>query len=158
MSPSSENQFSEGDLERIVGEALAADRAVPATWREAARAAYAWRNVEQELLALTYDSRLEATAAVRGDGDGRTLEFSGGGLTLEVELTGGRILGQVVPAGEVVLERADGRTRTATTDESGFFSIDSLDSPDSSAGDDHGPVRFAVRAGEARLVTEWVVL
>lgn len=143
-------QFSEGDLDAVVRQALAADHEVPAEWRQAARAAYTWRSVDQELLELTYDSRLDAEVAVRGDGGGRTLEFAGGGLTLEVELTGGRVLGQLgdPAAGEVTLEWADGRSLTADADGSGFFSVD---------GVDPGPVRFAVRSGDARLVTEWVV-
>ena len=145
------SQFSEGDLEGIVGEVLANDRDVPAEWREAARAAYTWRNVDEELLALTYDSRLEAGVAVRGGDDAWTLEFSGGGLTLEVELTGRRMMGRLTTPvdGEVVLERSDGVTRSITTDESGFFAVE-----------EEGPglVRFAVRTGENRLVSEWVSL
>lgn len=150
MSPFSESQFGDDELERLVGETLAADREVPDGWREAARAAYTWRNVDAELLALTYDSQREPAAAVRGDGGARTLEYSGDGLTLEVELAGERVLGQVTGADEVTLEWADGQTASGTADGSGFFS---LDSP--VAG--RGPVRFCVRRGEARLVTEWVV-
>ncbi|GAB3772466.1 hypothetical protein GCM10027600_32290 [Nocardioides ginsengisegetis] len=150
MSPFSESPFGDDELEGLVGETLAADREVPDGWREAARAAYAWRNVDEELLALTFDSEREPAAAVRGDDEARTLEFSGDGLTLEVELTGGRVLGQVTGAGEVVLEWADGRTASAIADGSGFFS---LDTPLA----DGGPVRFCVRRGGARLVTEWVV-
>jgi hypothetical protein len=144
------SRFSEGELDGILGEALAAERQVPAEWREAARAAYSWRSVDQELLELTYDSLLEAGASVRGDG-GRTLEFTADGLTLEVELTEGRIMGQLAHpvGGEVTVERADGQTLTTATDESGFFTV---------ADEGSGPVRFAVRVGESRLVTEWVVL
>lgn len=145
------SQFSERDLEGIVGEALAAERDVPAEWRDAARAAYAWRSVDQELLALTYDSRLDTAAAVRGNDDARTLEFSAGALTLEVELSGGRVVGRLTSqvTGEVTLESADGSRRSAAPDDSGFFSLE---------GTVRGPVRFAVQAGESRLVTEWVVL
>ncbi|WP_125038177.1 hypothetical protein [Nocardioides sp. LS1] len=150
MCPSSDSQFGDDELEGLVQETLAADREVPDGWREAARAAYAWRTVDEELLALTYDSEQEPAAAVRGDEGTRTLEFSGDGLALEVELTGGRVLGQVTGAGEVVLEWADGRTASATADGSGFFSLDA-------ALADGGPVRFCVRRGGARLVTEWVV-
>jgi len=150
MSTSSESQFGDDELEGLVQETLAAEREVPDGWREAARAAYAWRTVDEELLALTYDSEQEPAAAVRGEEGTRTLEFSGDGLALEVELSGGRVLGQVTGAGEVVLEWADGRTASATADGSGFFS---LDAPFA----DGGPVRFCVRRGGARLVTEWVV-
>ena len=49
----------------------------------------------------------------------------------------------------MVFEAVDGRVRTASPDQSGFFTL---------AGEDHGMVRFAVRAGASRLVTEWIVL
>lgn len=146
------SQFSEGDLDAVVREALAAEQEIPPAWREAARAAYSWRSVDQELLALTYDSQLDTAVAVRGDGAGRTLEFAGGGFTLEVELTGGRVLGQlggeVAGEVEVTVEWAGGERRPVVPDDAGFFSLDE-------AG--RGPVRFAVSSGDARLVTEWVV-
>jgi hypothetical protein len=152
------SQFSEGDLDAVVREALAADHQVPAEWREAARAAYTWRDVDQELLALTYDSRLDAELAVRGGagdagGDARTLEFSGSDLTLEVELTGHRIMGRLSTpvSADVVLERPGGAPRSISIDESGFFSI-------ALEPEDRDLVRFAVRTGETRLVTEWVAL
>jgi hypothetical protein len=145
------SRFSDEELTRLVSETTAADREVPPEWREAARAAYTWRNVDQELLALTHDSLVEAGAAVRGEGDTRTLEFAGGGLTLEVELSGPRVSGQLGPAvaGEVVLEAADGSRRSTTTDDSGFFVIDGVDG---------GVARFTVRVGEQLLATEWIPL
>lgn len=145
------SRFSDEELAGLVGAATSADREVPAEWREAARAAYTWRNVDQELLALTHDSLVEAGAAVRGDGETRTLEFTGSDLTLEVELSGRRVSGQLGPAvaGEVVLEAADGDRRSTTTDESGFFTLDDV------AG---GVARFTVRVGEQRLATEWIPL
>lgn len=145
------SQFSDEELARLVGEATAADREVPPEWREAARAAYSWRTVDQELLALTHDSLVEAGAAVRGEEETRTVEFAGGGLTLEVELSGRRLSGQLGPAvaGEVTLEVADGGRRSTTTDDSGFFVIDAVD---------RGVVRFSVRVGEQRLATEWLPL
>ena len=142
--------FGDDDLVDIVSQALAPDPDVPADWEEAAFAAYSWRTVDQELLALTYDSTAAGAGAVRG-GDGRVLEFTGGGLSLEVELSDRRIVGRLAGevTGDVVFEAADGRVRSASPDRSGFFSL---------AGEDHGMVRFAVRAGATRLVTEWIVL
>jgi len=142
--------FGDDDLTDIISQALAPDPDVPADWEEAAFAAYSWRTVDQELLALTYDSTAAEAGAVRG-GDGRVLEFAGGGLSLEVELSDRRIVGRLAGevTGDVVFEAVDGRVRTASPDRSGFFSL---------AGEDHGMVRFAVRAGATRLVTEWIVL
>jgi hypothetical protein len=145
------SQFSDSDLERVLGDTLAAGREVPEEWREAARAAYTWRTVDEELLSLTHDSLQEAGVAVRGDEEPRTLEFSGAGLTLEVERDGRRVAGRLAPpaAGEVVLELPDGERRSVLADESGFFVLDTVED---------GLVRFAVRAGQQRLVTEWVSL
>lgn len=142
--------FGDDDLADIVSQALAPDPDVPADWEEAAFAAYSWRSVDQELLALTYDSTAAGASAVRG-ADGRVLEFAGSGLSLEVELSERRIVGRLAGevTGDVVFEAVDGRVRTASPDRSGFFSL---------AGEDHGMVRFAVRAGSTRLVTEWIVL
>jgi hypothetical protein len=153
--------LSDEGIENILGKALAAPEEIPPEWREAAKAAYTWRTVDEELLALVHDSAADGVAAVRGDAEARTLAFSGGGLTLEVELADRRIQGQLDAepdalgvvgmdaTGEVTFEHVDGRTRSATTDETGFFTL---------AGEDHGLVRFAVRAAGTRLVTEWIVL
>ena len=152
---SQDSQTSEAqnlEIENILGKALARPREIPPEWREAARAAYTWRTVDEELLALVHDSAADGVAAVRGEAEARTLAFSGGGLTLEVELADRRIEGQLdgEGAGEVIFEHVDGRTRSTTIDETGFFTL---------TGEDHGLVRFAVRADAGgRLVTEWIVL
>ena len=138
-------------LMSVLGKALHPDPAIPDRWREAALAAYAWRTVDEELLALTHDSDVDAGAAVRGLGEPRTVSFTGGGLSLEVELTEREIMGQLTaPASsDVTFESADGRVREVATDDSGFFSL---------TGEDHGLVRFALRSNETRYVTEWIVL
>jgi hypothetical protein len=147
------SHFGDDDtLAGILGKALAPHQDVPPEWREAARAAYTWRTIDEELLALTHDSAVEQGAAVRGPGEARTVAFSGGGLTLEVELSDRQIMGQLMAPGgsEVIFESVDGRTRSTSTDDSGFFSL---------PGEDHGLVRFAVRPeGGTRLVTQWIVL
>lgn len=124
---------------------------VPAGWRDAARGAFAWRTIDRELLALTYDSGLEAGAAVRGVIPPRMLEFSSAALSLEVELAERRVVGQLTGTDvtEVVFESADGRVRAATPDASGFFALD---------GEDHGLVRFSIGSGDTTYVTEWIVL
>jgi hypothetical protein len=138
-------------LMRELRSALSPDRQVPDGWREAARGAYTWRTVDQELLSLTHDSLAEPGAAVRGPTAPRVLAFTGGELSLEVELVDRRVMGQVTGTDitEVVFESADGRALPASPDESGFFALE---------GEDHGLVRFAVRCGDRRLVTEWILL
>ncbi len=134
-----------------LGAALRQDQDIPQGWREAARGAYTWRTIDQELLALTYDSETDERAAVRGVNVARVLEFTGGELILEVELADRQVMGQLTGPGvtEVVFESADGRLRPATPDEGGFFTLD---------GEDHGLVRFSIAAGDRRFVTEWIVL
>ena len=131
--------------------AIGQERDVPDHRRQAAYGAFAWRTVDQDLLTLMHDSALEATAAVRGDQDARTLSFAGGGLSLELEVDGSTLTGQVLlpgSMGEVTMERADGVSRSARTDASGFFSL-----PDAS-----GTVRFAVDIDGTLRHTEWIVL
>jgi len=138
-------------LMSVLGKALHGDREIPPEWREAAVAAYSWRTIDEELLALTHDSTQEVGPAVRGLGEPRVVSFTGGGLTLEVELSERQIMGQLMSPGtsEVTFESADGRVRSAPTDDAGFFSL---------TGEDHGLVRFALHTGERRYVTEWIVL
>jgi hypothetical protein len=131
--------------------AIGQERDVPDHRRQAAYGAFAWRTVEQDLLTLTHDSALQATAAVRGAEDVRTLSFEGNGLSLELEVDGATLTGQVVVPGsmsEVTMERADGVSRTVRADASGFFSMDGAT----------GTVRFAVEVDGTVCRTEWTVL
>ena len=139
------------DLMKELAVAIGQERDVPDHRRQAAYGAFAWRTVDHDLLTLMHDSALEATAAVRGSEDARTLSFEGGGMTLEIEVDGPVLSGQLLLAGgaaEVTLEQADGESRTAHTDASGFFSL-----PDVT-----GTVRFAVETDGAVRHTEWFVI
>lgn len=140
----------EGLMEELAV-AIGQEREVPDHRRQAAYGAFAWRTVDQELLTLMHDSAFQATAAVRGSEDARTLSFAGGGVSLELEVDGSSLTGQVlVPGsmGEVTMERADGESRTARTDASGFFAL----------RDVSGTVRFAVEIDGTVQHTEWIVL
>ncbi|WP_340539027.1 hypothetical protein [Nocardioides sp. GXZ039] len=121
--------------------------AVTARRRAAAQAAFTWRTVDAELAELLHDSALES-GAVRSAAatDVRTLSYGAGGLTLELEIDGDVVLGQLVGGtGSVVLRRADGTEVRAEVDPAGFFRLDTV-AP--------GPVRFV--AGP--LTTPWLVL
>lgn len=140
----------EGLMEELT-RAMGQERDVPEQRRRAAYGAFAWRTIDDELLALTHDSALLSTAAVRGEEDARTLAFEGAGMSIELEVDESRLTGQVLLAAgscEVTMERADGESRTARTDASGFFTL-----PDAS-----GPVRFAVEVDGSVHRTEWIVL
>ena len=140
----------EGLMEEVA-RAARQEEEVPEHRRRAAYAAFAWRTIDEDLMSLTHDSLLTATAAVRGTEDARTLSFEGGGLSLELELDDGTLTGQLLQSGggvEVTMERADGESRTARTDASGFFTL-----PGAS-----GPTRFAVEVDGTIRRTEWLVL
>ena len=138
------SQLNDDELGGLISEAVTPDRDVPPEWREAAHAAYTWRTIDHELMALTHDSSHDAVGAVRREDDSRTIAFTGGGLTLEVEVSDGRILGQLATpvAGQVTFESSDGRSRSVVTNQAGFFSL---------AGEDHGLVRFALDAARQAL-------
>lgn len=120
--------------------------------REAARAAFTWRTVDEELAELLHDSALEAGLAVRSGGDDvRTLSFASGALTLEIEIDGELVMGQVTggSAQHVVLQRTGAEDRQVNVDSSGFFRISDVAS---------GPVRFVVSVGDFTLTSPWVAL
>lgn len=134
-------------------DALRAGEDVPDQARAAARVAFAWRTVDQELLTLSHDSAVLDDALVRGGSatDARILTFAGHGLSLELELDDGRLIGQVVPgrACRVTLHLAEGPPRSVDADEGGFFSFTDV-AP--------GPARFQVGVDREARTTEWIVL
>ena len=139
----------EGLMEELA-RALAQVTEVPEHRREAARAAFSWRTIDEELLALTHDSLELADAAVRGALDVRTLGFESDGLSLELEVDGDRVFGQVLDAqaDEVEIESVGDGSQTSAVDASGVFS----------AVVPTGPVRFGVRSGGVLRRTPWIVL
>lgn len=121
---------------------------VPPHLADAALAAYSFRTLDAELARLTFDSLVEGAGAVRGDGP-RLLTFTGDAVTVEVELTGDLLVGQLLPAGPAEIEvRSAARSATASADELGRFTA-------SLPG--RGPLRLHCRlASGPVVVTEWV--
>lgn len=94
------------------------------------KAAFAWRDVDAKLAELVHDSAAaDANAALAGTRAGptavRTLSFSVGPTTIDVELTPGALRGQVIPprAGEMDIEHRDHGARTVPVDEDGWFVV-----------------------------------
>ncbi|MEQ6902687.1 hypothetical protein [Nocardioides sp. YIM 152588] len=120
--------------------------------REAARAAFAWRTIDEELLQLSHDSALEEAVLVRGDGEDapRVLGFEGADFSLELEVDGDTLIGQVVPGRrcEVAVVTPGGATRSST-DASGLFSL---------AAPDRRPIRITVSDAGRTVSTEWLTL
>lgn len=123
--------------------------------RAAARGAFAWRTIDEDLMELTYDSRLDDEVLVRGArgaAEGATVVgFQGADLSLEVERDAGELMGQVVPAAKcrVTLVARAGDVLTVHADESGFFVLPLTSD---------GPFRLRVQLGERTESTTWMDL
>ena len=130
----------------------------------AARAAIITRELDAELAALVADSaamedelrfdpvRTASTEAA----DSRLLSFDGGGVRVELEVSGQAdqlmVVGQVIGAADrgCVLEQADGRVHEVELDSLGRFLITGVTS---------GPARLRCRsASGGRVSTHWVWL
>lgn len=159
MSDLNWDAMSDDELLAALGEAVAEDVSVSTQRRDAARAAFTWRTVDDELAELLHDSALDAGAAVRSSaGTPRALTFGRSGLTLEVEVAGEDVLGEVVPEGaaddgegvaRVTLQRPDATDEVVDADAAGFFRF---------SGVGAGLVRFVVELGGWSLTTPWVTL
>lgn len=138
-----------------LGEALRTAREVPVLLVEAGKAAFAWRTVDAELAALTYDSeRSDAVpAGTRAEQAAlRSLTFVADELTIEVEVTSDALFGQLVPpqSGQIAVRGRDGATHTGSVDEVGWFVIRPRPA---------GLFRLQVRTADGRsVITEWATL
>ncbi|MEV0237285.1 carboxypeptidase-like regulatory domain-containing protein [Nonomuraea sp. NPDC050786] len=125
---------------------------VPAELFEEAMRAYALRSLDAELAELTFDSWDELSATrVRGGGRARLLTFAAGEVVVELEVSGGRLVGRLSGGGpaDIVLQRRDGGTRVRA-DELGRFTTGEL-AP--------GPLRLRVSPeGGGPVVTTWILL
>jgi hypothetical protein len=145
------DDMTEDQLLAELREAVAEADQVTDRQREAARAAFTWRTVDAELAELLHDSALESTAVRGADDAARTLSFVSGPITLEVEIDGDTVMGQVVGAAaeSVLLQRSIADDYPLPVDPSGFFRIEGV-AP--------GPVRFVVQAGDWTLTSPWVAI
>ncbi|TIC87546.1 hypothetical protein E8D34_10560 [Nocardioides sp. GY 10113] len=124
---------------------------VTETDRTAARAAFAWRTIDEELMGLAHDSALTEEVLVRGAGDGpRVLGFEADDLTLEVEVDEGILVGQVVPGRACrIAVRGRDTVAEADTDASGVFTVPLPDDR---------PLRITVDDGTRVRSTGWLTL
>ena len=136
-------------------EALAAREAVPAAFVEAGKLAYAWRCIDAELAQLTFDSLRDAelTASTRSESASiRALTYQSARFTIEVEITDGALLGQLIPSqgGTAEMQTQAGHISASSIDEVGCFAIEPK--PDS-------PFRLRVRnEGQPDVVTGWLTI
>lgn len=154
-----------------LAEAVRAAQEVPRDFIEAGKAAFAWRTIDAELAALTYDSASSLDSAsggesgsdaVGGQGDQvlagtrsenaalRALTFASSRLTVELQLDTDGVLGQVSPpgAGEVDVQLTSGSVTVAVIDALGFFAL--RPTPEM-------PFRLRVRTGAGEhVITGWI--
>jgi len=143
---------SDDELMVELKQAVAGERPAPDHVLEAAKAAFDWRRLDEqlELLTLSYDSSLADVAGVRGPARAapRMLVFDGEHVTVELELGPDVLMGQVVPAEphRIVLESADGQVDETDTDDAGVFLL---------RRPAKGPVRLRCQQHDVAVVTEW---
>lgn len=130
---------------------------VPSELLDAAAGAFAWRDIDAELAELVFDSLLDTDEAslVRGAPERRLVSFTGGGLTIDVEVTSAgperTVMGQIVPPQRGVVDiRRRRETVSIEADELGRFRSGPLPP---------GPLSLRLRpAGGAPVVTDWLAL
>jgi len=119
----------------------------------AAQAAFTWRTVDAdlEILSLETGLALSGAAPVRGPGSPRTFAFHGEQLSVEIEIDGDGIVGQLTPPGpaRVTLVTTDGPQAAAQADEVGCFAL---------PPPPPGPMRLECQRGTDRFLTEWTPL
>jgi hypothetical protein len=121
----------------------------------AARAAFVWRVADTDLeLAQMMDDWVVSDgvrSTDRAPGEPRTLAFQGERLGVEIELSDGRIEGQLIPPvpGRVTLMTSAGPHATVDADMVGCFAFRSPP---------RGPMRLDCSTREGRFVTEWVTI
>lgn len=122
---------------------------VPAELRQLAVEAFALRDLDARIAELTFDSVVDAIP-VRGAGDvPRMLTFRAGEVTVDVEVTGHGLMGQVLPPRQALIEVLNG-PRTAAplvADDMGRFTGDAPPV---------GPFALRLRTGGEVVVTEWL--
>lgn len=144
---------SDAELMLELKQAVAGERSAPDHVMEAAKAAFDWRGLdeEMELLSLSYDSSLADAVGVRGPGTAapRMLVFDGEHVTIELELGSDVLMGQIVPAEphRIILESADGQVDETDTDDAGVFLL---------RRPAKGPVRLRCQHQGMGVVTEWM--
>ena len=142
------------ELLAALGEAIRAREEVPEWFVETGKNAYAWHNIDAELAQLTYDSSRDrdAVAMVRSEAASiRALTFTSTQLSIELEVTAGSLVGQIIPpqAGTLEVHTTAG-VASSPVDEIGCFSVTPI--PNS-------PFRLRCRTEDgADVLTGWITL
>lgn len=144
-----DDAFDVGLLEEELRQAAAILDPVPVHLRQTAVEAYALYDLDARIAELTFDSVVDAIP-VRGATDvPRMLTFSAGDVTVDVEVTGQGLMGQVLPPQQARIEVLGGPQAAVRVDadDMGRFSSDAPPS---------GPFALRLRTGGEVVVTEWL--
>ena len=145
--------WDDEQLLAALGEAMRARQAVPESFVDMGKSAYAWHNIDAELAQLTYDSSREPTVGLRSETASiRALTFTSVHLSLELEVTDGSLLGQVIPpqAGTLETQTSAGTTTSTPVDEIGCFAVEPIPA---------SPFRLRYRTADgADVLTGWITL
>ncbi len=126
--------------------ALTEGDAVPSRIAEAGRQAFAWRSIDAELAQLTVQ---QESAVVRAGPDSPlTLSFEAGPLTIEIEISGSTLRGQLAPPqpGTVEIVGGSSTSRQVSAAADGYFVVENL--PATS-------IRLRVRTLDREVLTPW---
>lgn len=144
-----DGDFGSGLLEEELRQAAAVLDPLPPALLQIAVDAYALHDLDARVAELTFDSLVDAIP-VRGATDPpRMLTFSAGEVTLDVEVSGQGLMGQVLPPRAARIEILGGSRPTAalTADDMGRFTADTAPS---------GPFALRLRTGDEVVTTEWL--
>ena len=149
------NDWDDDQLLGALRQALKARKAVPPWFIETGKSAFAWHNIDAELAQLTYDSnedRLQATVMRSETASIRALTFTSANMSVELEVTGNSLLGQLLQAreGELEIHTRAGEISTTDVDEIGCFSFDPI--PES-------PFRLRCHTADGtHVLTGWITI
>ena len=120
----------------------------------AARAAFTWRTIDEELELLSASEQCaDDLALVRGSEEpiSRTLEFSGRSISIELEIGPDLIVGQIYPiqAGRLNLMTPSGAASEITSDEVGCFTF---------PRPAEEPFRLRCTTADAGVITDWICM
>ncbi|MDG9719004.1 hypothetical protein [Streptomyces sp. DH24] len=147
--PLDDEEFGGDVLEEELRQAAVVLDPVPPQLRQLAVDAFALHDLDARIAELTFDSLVDAIP-VRGAADvPRMLTFTAGEVTVDVEVTGEGLIGQVLPPGPARIEVLGGPRTTVplTADDMGRFAGDVRPA---------GPFALRVRTGGETVVTEWL--
>ncbi len=135
--------------------AIKARQDVPDRFVEMGKSAFTWNNIDAELAQLTYDSFSDtgqAAATVRSETASiRSLTFTSGRLSIELEVAEASLVGQIIPprAGTLEVHTTAGVT-SSPVDEIGCFAVSPIPA---------SPFRLRCRTEDGTdVLTGWITL